>query len=97
MELKKSSMAGTLESSDIQIYLHPNAGKGVQIFLDSDVKELFGTAIENTIREVLHKFSIQNVTVEAHDKGALDVVIRSRMECAVTRALEMKYDWSQED
>ncbi|NBI69457.1 citrate lyase ACP, partial [Pseudoflavonifractor sp. 60] len=37
MELKKPAMAGTLESSDVQITLRPNPGQGIQINLQSDV------------------------------------------------------------
>jgi len=31
------------------------------------------------------------------DKGALDFVIRARMQCAICRAAEIEYDWGKED
>ena len=37
MELKKPAVAGTLESSDVQIMLRPNPGEGIHIDLKSDV------------------------------------------------------------
>lgn len=97
MELKKPAMAGTLESSDVQITLRPNPGQGIQIHLESDVKTLFGDAIEATVREVLDQFRVTDALVDVNDKGALDFAIRARMECAICRAAEIQYDWGKED
>ena len=97
MELKKPAVAGTLESSDVQITLRPNPGQGIQIELQSDVKALFGQAIEETVRAVLAEFGVQDALVDVNDKGALDFVIRARMECAVCRAAEISYPWGKED
>ena len=97
MELKKPAVAGTLESSDVQIMIRPNPGQGIQIDLNSDVKALFGDAIEATVRSVLEEFSITDAMVEINDKGALDFAIRARMECAVCRAAEIPFDWGKED
>ena len=97
MELKKPAMAGTLESSDVQITLRPNPGQGIQIRLQSDVKALFGDAIEETVRAVLEEFDVKDALVDVNDKGALDFVIRARMQCAVCRGAEVSYDWGKED
>ena len=97
MELKKPAVAGTLESSDVQITLRPNPGQGIQIELHSDVKALFGQAIEETVRAVLAELGVQDALVDVNDKGALDFVIRARMECAVCRAAQVPFDWGKED
>lgn len=97
MELKKPAMAGTLESSDVQITLYPNPGRGIEIELKSDVKAMFGDAIEATIRAVLAEFDVKDARVEVNDKGALDFAIRARMECAVCRAAEVSFDWGRSD
>ena len=97
MELKKPAVAGTLESSDVQITLRPNPGQGIQIELQSDVKALFGQAIEETVRAVLAEFGVQDALVDVNDKGALDFVIRARMECAVCRAAQGQFNWGKED
>ena len=97
MTLKKPAMAGTLESSDVQISLYPNPGGGIQINLHSDVKAMFGEAIERTLRAVLEEFQVTDALVEVHDKGALDFAIRARMECAVCRAAELASPWEKED
>ena len=97
MELKKPAMAGTLESSDVQITLRPNLGQGIVIQLQSDVKTLFGDAIEATVREVLNQFQVTDALVDVNDKGALDFAIRARMECAICRGAEIAYNWGKED
>ena len=97
MELKKLAMAGTLESSDVQIVLRPNPGQGIVIQLQSDVKALFGKAIEATILAVLAEFDVKHALVEVNDKGALDFAIRARMQCAICRAAEISYDWERGD
>jgi len=97
MELKKPAVAGTLESSDVQITLRPNPGQGIQINLQSDVKAMFGDAIEATVRAVLSEFDVKDALVDVNDKGALDFAIRARMECAVCRAAEVAFDWGRGD
>lgn len=97
MQLKKPAVAGTLESSDVQIMIRPNPNQGIQIDLKSDVKVLFGDAIEATIRSVLDEFQVTDAIVEINDKGALDFAIRARMECAVCRAAEIPFNWGKED
>lgn len=97
MKLKKTAMAGTMESSDCMIALSPNPDGGIMIELDSNVKALYGDSIEASVREILAKFDVTDACVSIVDKGALDFVIRARMECAVCRAAEISYDWSRED
>ena len=46
MVLKKTAVAGTLESSDVMVTVTPNPGRGVEIELESEVKAAFGAAIE---------------------------------------------------
>ena len=43
MELKKPAVAGTLESSDVQITLRPNPGQGIQIELQSGGRQRQGS------------------------------------------------------
>ena len=97
MELKKPAMAGTMESSDVMVMLRPNPGGGIEIDLQSDVKAMFGDAIEAVVRAVLAEFGVTDAFVGLVDKGALDCTIRARMQCAVTRAAGVKYDWTRED
>lgn len=86
MEIKKTAIAGTLESSDIQVTVS-KGNDGIKINLTSDVKERFGKEIVNTIEEIVNKFGIQNVNIKAVDQGALDCVIKARTITAIQRSL----------
>ena len=97
MELKKPAMAGTTESSDVMVMLRPNPAGGIVIDLKSDVMVSFGDAIEATVRDVIKEFDVNDAQVSIVDKGALDFVIRARMQCAICRAAEIQYDWGKED
>lgn len=95
MKIIKDSIAGTLESCDIQIMLVSNEDKGIEIELKSSVEKQFGRQIRNVIKETLEKLGIDNVRIVAADKGALDCTIRARLECAAYRAcgIDKEYGW----
>lgn len=97
MEIKKPAVAGTLESSDCQIIIRPNPGMGIDIDLESDVAVMFGKSIMETIQDTLKEFEVSDASVEIKDKGALDCVIKSRMQCVICRAAQESYDWTKED
>jgi citrate lyase subunit gamma (acyl carrier protein) len=97
MEIKQAAIVGTLESSDIQISIMPNPGQGLEIQLQSVVKAQFGDAIIATMTEVLESFGITEAFVDAADRGALDWVIRARMQAACCQATGTRFDWKGED
>jgi citrate lyase subunit gamma (acyl carrier protein) len=86
MQIKRSAMAGTLESSDIQVMINPST-EGLRIDLESDVKKQFGDSIIATITRVLTAYGIDEASVKAIDKGALDAVVKARTITAAERAL----------
>ena len=87
MEIKTTAVAGTLESSDIQIMISKGSN-GIEIDLESEVKKAYGDQIEKVITETLKKYGLENVKVKATDKGALDCVIKARTLAAAQRATE---------
>ncbi|EOT31307.1 citrate lyase acyl carrier protein [Enterococcus durans] len=86
MEINKSAIAGTLESSDVQIMISPNT-EGIEIDLDSQVIEQFGKQIKKVIYDTLAVYQIKNVKLKVVDKGALDCVIVARLKTAIHRSL----------
>lgn len=93
MELNIVSSAGTLESSDIQIILEPS-DEGISISLESTVIDQFGDQIENVIKETLKDLGVVNAKIFANDKGAIDPVIKSRVQTAVYRSAQcVEYKW----
>lgn len=80
----RPAAAGTLESSDVYVEIAP-AEHGIQIDLDSVVQAQFGEEILAVVREVLTECSVENASLRIQDRGALDCVIRARVETAVIR------------
>ena len=58
MEMKIDALAGTLESSDVMVRIGPAAQPGIQLEIDSIVKQQFGTAIEQVVRETLAQLGV---------------------------------------
>ena len=84
MEIITNAAAGTMESSDCMVTIRPGDGS-LDIELDSDVKVMFGQSILETIRSTLEGLGVTSAEVEVRDRGALDCVIRARVETAIIR------------
>lgn len=95
MQILTRSMAGTLESSDIQITIDPRESGGIEISLKSSVEKQFGNQIRKVILENIKALGVENAYVIAIDKGALDCTIKARLHCAVYRSAGIKanYNW----
>ena len=83
MELIKSAVAGTMESSDAYVEIEP--AKGLDIQLESVVAQQFGDAIRSVVRDVLTEQGIENAKIRVVDRGALECVLRARIETAIVR------------
>ena len=83
----KSASAGTMESSDAYVEIEPGCN-GLEIHVESVVAQQFGQAIEMAVRDVLREQQVENAVVRIVDRGALDCVLRARVETAVLRAGE---------
>lgn len=90
MNIKKSGMAGTLESSDCQVTVEPGNGK-VDFELQSAVINQFGDQIRKVTYDTLKSLDIKDVKIRIVDKGALDCTLKARIEGAVYRAVN-QYD-----
>jgi citrate lyase subunit gamma (acyl carrier protein) len=94
MKIVKTGMAGTMESSDIMVTIDKPTGTGIKIDLTSSVEKQFGTQIRKTITECSKRLGIESADITAVDKGALDCVIKARVETAIYRACESTdYHW----
>ena len=87
MILKHPAMAGTLESSDLQVIIEP-AENGIALELTSSVINQYGEQIERVVRETLERLDVKNAKVIIVDKGALDCTIKAWVEGAVFRAAD---------
>lgn len=86
MEIIKDALAGTLESSDVMVRIGPSSEPGIRLELESLVKQQFGAAIEQVTRETLAKLGVTDAVVAVDDKGALECVLRARVQAAAMRA-----------
>ena len=87
MKIICAASAGTLESSDAYVEIEPTENGNV-IRIESVVMEQFGEAIEQAVYAVLKEQSVDNASVRIIDRGALDCVIRARVETALLRGGE---------
>ena len=83
-KIVKKVSAGTMESSDVYVELEPAEG-GIQIQLESVVMGQFGDAIRDVVGQVLSECGVEKARISVVDRGALDCVIRARVETAVLR------------
>ena len=89
MEIKKLATAGTMESSDAYVEIEPGDGE-IQVTLESVVAQQFGNAIRQVVLEVLQEQQVDSANVRVVDRGALECVLRARVETAVLRGKEDK-------
>ena len=83
MEIKKAAVAGTMESSDVYVEIQP--ADGVTVEIQSVVAQQFGEDIDRVVREVLSDHGVTGAKVSLNDKGAVECVIRARVETAIRR------------
>ena len=88
MEIKKTAVAGTLESSDAQVTVEPGSD-GIELLVESSVIHQFGRQIRATVLETLKRLEVSDAKVTVVDKGALDCTLKARVECAVYRSNEI--------
>ena len=83
MEIVKIASAGTMESSDAYVEIEPAEKLSVQ--LESVVQQQFGEEIHRVVLEVLQENGVEKASVRVIDRGALECVIRARVETAIVR------------
>jgi len=95
LDIVKQAIAGTLESSDLQIIIDRNEGNGLEIDLKSSVDKQYGRRIREVLMDTLKNLGIKDAKLTVTDKGALDCTIVARTIAAVHRASDAtdKIDW----
>lgn len=84
VDILKCAFAGTMESSDAYVEIGPGEGC-LEIRLESVVQQQFGEKIQSVIKEVLGEYGVEDAEVRVIDRGALECVIRARVETAILR------------
>jgi len=91
MNIKKTAMAGTLESSDVMVTVEPGQN-GIELSLSSPVIHQYGRAIKQTVMDTMNRLEVDHAKVTIVDHGALDCTLKARLECAVYRSNEQTED-----
>lgn len=89
MQILKSAVAGTLESSDAMVTVEP--GEGISVELSSSVMNQYGRQIKATVLQTLERLEVKDAKVTVIDKGALDCTLKARVECAVFRSSDASH------
>ena len=84
MRISKKAQAGTMQSSDLIVYVEP--ADDLVIEIESTVQKQFGHLIEARIKQVLKRLNVEQVRIAVSDRGALDYAIDARVEAALRRA-----------
>lgn len=88
MKIVRDAVAGTLDSSDVLVKIGPGRTGCLDIHVRSEVMRQFGERIREVAAETLASLQVGEADVAIDDKGALDCVIRARVQAAVLRAAE---------
>ncbi len=95
MKIIQEALAGTVESSDLLVKIAPAAGE-FDVVINSEVMKQFGDQIRQVVQQTLTALGVSEGLVLIEDKGALDCVIRARVQSAVLRAAGInEINWEQ--
>ncbi|UFS71978.1 citrate lyase acyl carrier protein [Geomonas sp. RF6] len=86
MKIARKAQAGTMQSSDLMVFLEPAEELAVEI--ESTVKKQFEHLIRAKVAEVLSRHGVEAGLVRITDRGALDYAIEARLETALQRGAE---------
>lgn len=90
MEIIKSALAGTLESSDAAVRVEPRA-PGLEPALEIRVESSdtrYASKVRATVMEVLASLGVLRASVSIQDRNALDCTVRARVLAACLRGAD---------
>ncbi len=83
MNISETTKAGRQGKADIELAISPGEGGNIRVELKSSVERLFGNHIRSYCSRYLNDRGITSCIVTALDDGALDFVIKARLEAAL--------------
>ena len=87
MTIIRTASAGTDTSGDALVTVSPGSG-GLELHIRSIFYAQFASAIEASARKLLAELGVVSAKVDIDDHGAMDWVLRARIEAAVLRGKE---------
>ena len=86
MQVIREAHAGTMESGDAFVTVEPAPDRIIAI--ESPVLQPYGRQIEQAAVAMLDQLQVEGCRMLIRDKGALDYVLRARVETALRRGSE---------
>jgi citrate lyase subunit gamma (acyl carrier protein) len=86
MKITRKVQAGTMQSSDLMVFLEP--ADTLTVTIESTVIKQFGDLIRAKVDEVLKRHGVESGEIRITDRGALDYAIEARLETALARGTE---------
>ena len=86
MEIQSKARAGTMQSSDMVVFVEP--ADQLIIEIESTVIKQFEHLIRQRIEQQLATLEVTQGLIRVSDRGALDYAIDARIETAVRRSME---------
>ena len=88
-KILREAKAGLDERGDVLVCLSPaEENSGVQIDIESTLMSLFGDQIRASVLGVVEGYGLNDLKLTVRDQGALDYVIRARVQTAIERAVK---------
>ena len=87
VKIVRCSEAGSVESGDCFVQIEPGC-EGLELNINSTLMLQFGEKIRESVLDVLLSCGVQDVKITVDDHGALDWILRARVETAIMRARE---------
>lgn len=88
MIITKQASAGTNTKNDALITVSPRGEEGIEVELHSIVALQFGRHITEAAKAMAAEMGVTSAFIRIEDQGALDYVIRARVEAAIIRSQE---------
>lgn len=79
--------------SDCLVTFELTQSNGIDIIIESKVKNLFGDSILKLANDVISFFEIKNCKLLIQDKGALDFILAARIEAAIKLVVKTKKEY----
>lgn len=83
MNISETTRAGRQDKADLELTIAPATDGTISVDLTSSVERLFGNRIRSYCSRYLNDCGVTSCSITAIDDGALDFVIKSRLEAAM--------------
>ena len=81
---RRATVGNAKQNADCVIEIKPRS-RGIKINLESLVKNQYGEQIKSAVKSELKKQNVDSCEITIVDRGAIDPVLRARLECVIKR------------